>query len=88
MEQWPEFTVNGTSIYKLTLDELTPAFGKPTRIYHWMDIGTEYYDVVQFPDASQIAGWIDEDGTIHHPDGSQAAGWVGEDGELHHLNAA
>ena len=88
VEQWPEFTVNGTSIYKLTLDELTPAFGKPTRIYHWMDIGTEYYDVVQFPDASQIAGWIDEDGTIHHPDGSQAAGWVGEDGELHHLNAA
>ena len=88
VEQWPEFTVNGTSIYDLTLDELTPAFGKPTRIYHWMDIGTEYYDVVQFPDASQIAGWIDEDGTIHHPDGSQAAGWVGEDGELHHLNAA
>ena len=88
VEQWPKFTVNGTSIYDLTLDELTPAFGKPTRIYHWMDIGTEYYDVVQFPDASQIAGWIDEDGTIHHPDGSQAAGWVGEDGELHHLNAA
>ena len=88
VEQWPEFTVNGTSIYDLTLDKLTPAFGKPTRIYHWMDIGTEYYDVVQFPDASQIAGWIDEDGTIHHPDGSQAAGWVGEDGELHHLNAA
>ena len=88
VEQWPEFTVNGTSIYDLTLDELTPAFGKPTRIYHWMDIGTEYYDVVQFPDASQIAGWIDEDGTIHHPDGSQAAGWVSEDGELHHLNAA
>lgn len=88
VEQWPEFTVNGTSIYDLTLDELTPAFGKPTRIYHWMDIGTEYYDVVQFLDASQIAGWIDEDGTIHHPDGSQAAGWVGEDGELHHLNAA
>lgn len=88
VEQWPELTVNGTSIYDLTLDELTPAFGKPTRIYHWMDIGTEYYDVVQFPDASQIAGWIDEDGTIHHPDGSQAAGWVGEDGELHHLNAA
>ena len=87
VEQWPEFTVNGTSIYDLTLDELTPAFGKPTRIYHWMDIGTEYYDVVQFPDASQIAGWIDEDGTIHHPDGSQAAGWVG-DGELHLLNAA
>lgn len=47
-----------------------------------MDIGTEYYDVVQFPDASQIAGWIDEDGTIHHPDGSQAAGWVGEDGSF------
>ena len=88
VEQWPEFTVNGTSIYDLTLDELTPAFGKPTRIYHWMDIGTEYYDVVQFPDASQIAGWIDKDGTIHHPDGSQAAGWVGEDRELHHLNAA
>ena len=88
VEQWPKFTVNGTSIYDLTLDELTPAFGKPTRIYHWMDIGTEYYDVVQFPDASQIAGWIDEDGTIHHPDGSQAAGWVGEDEELHHLNAA
>lgn len=88
VEQWPKFTVNGTSIYDLTLDELTPAFGKPTRIYHWMDIGTEYYDAVQFPDASQIAGWIDEDGTIHHPDGSQAAGWVGEDGELHHLNAA
>ena len=88
VEQWPKFTVNGTSIYDLTLDELTPAFGKPTRIYHWMDIGTEYYDVVQFPDASQIAGWIDKDGTIHHPDGSQAAGWVGEDGELHHLNAA
>lgn len=88
VEQWPELTVNGTSIYDLTLDELTPAFGKPTRIYHWMDIGTEYYDVVQFPDASQIAGWIDKDGTIHHPDGSQAAGWVGEDGELHHLNAA
>ena len=88
VEQWPKFTVNGTSIYDLTLDELTPAFGKPTRIYHWMDIGTEYYDVVQFPGASQIAGWIDEDGTIHHPDGSQAAGWVGEDGELHHLNAA
>ena len=67
VEEWPEFTVRSTSIHDLTLDELTPAFGKPTRIYHWMDIGTEYYDVVQFPDGSQAAGWVGEDdGELHH----------------------
>lgn len=68
VEQWPEFTVNGTSIYKLTLDDIQNVYGTYERIYHWMDIHTSYYDIVQFADGSQAAGWMSKDGTIHYPD--------------------
>ena len=64
VEQWPEFTVNGTSIYKLTLDDIQNVYGTYERIYHWMDIHTSYYDIVQFADGSQAAGWMSKDGTI------------------------
>ena len=68
VEQWPEFTVNGTSIYDLTLDDIQNVYGTYERIYHWMDIHTSYYDIVQFADGSQAAGWMSKDGTIHYPD--------------------
>lgn len=67
VEQWPEFTVDGTSIYKLTLDDIQNVYGTYERIYHWMDIQTSYYDIVQFADGSQAAGWMHNDGTIHRP---------------------
>lgn len=67
VEQWPEFTVNGTSIYDLTLDDIQNVYGTYERIYHWMDIHTSYYDIVQFADGSQAAGWMSKDGTIHYP---------------------
>ena len=67
-EQWPEFTVNGTSIYKLTLDDIQNVYGTYERIYHWMDIHTSYYDIVEFADGSQAAGWMHDDGAIHYPD--------------------
>lgn len=67
VEQWPEFTVDGTSIYKLTLDDIQNVYGTHERIYHWMDIQTSYYDIVQFADGSQAAGWMHNDGTIHRP---------------------
>ena len=67
-EQWPEFTVNGTSIYDLTLDDIQNVYGTYERIYHWMNIHTSYYDIVEFADGSQAAGWMHEDGTIHRPD--------------------
>lgn len=67
VEQWPEFTVNGTSIYKLTLDDIQNVYGTYERIYHWMGIHTSYYDIVQFADGSQAAGWMSKDGTIHYP---------------------
>ena len=67
VEQWPEFTVNGTSIYDLTLDDIQNVYGTYERIYHWMDIQTSYYDIVQFADGSQAAGWMHNDGTIHRP---------------------
>lgn len=67
-EAWPEFTVNGTSIYDLTLDDIQNVYGTYERIYHWMDIQTSYYDIVQFADGSQAAGWMNKDGTIHYPD--------------------
>ena len=67
VEQWPEFTVNGTSIYDLTLDDIQNVYGTYERIYHWMNIQTEYYDIVQFADGSQAAGWVGEDGgELHH----------------------
>ena len=65
--EWPEFTVNGTSIYDLTLDQLTRMYGGYERIYHWMNIQTSYYDIVQFADGSQAAGWMGTDGAIRHP---------------------
>ena len=68
VEQWPEFTVNGTSIYDLTLDDIQNVYGTYERIYHWMNIQTSYYDIVQFADGSQAAGWMSKDGTIHYPD--------------------
>ena len=67
VEQWPEFTVNGTSIYDLTLDDIQNVYGTYERIYHWMILQTDYYDIVQFADGSQAAGWMHNDGTIHRP---------------------
>ena len=67
VEQWPEFTVNGTSIYDLTLDDIQNVYGTYERIYHWMNLQTDYYDIVEFADGSQVAGWMHNDGTIHHP---------------------
>ena len=32
-----------------------------------MYIQTDYYDVVEFADGSQAAGWMNKDGTIHYP---------------------
>ena len=65
--EWPEFTVSGTSIYELTLDKLTRMYGGYERIYHWMDLQTDYYDIIEFADGSQAAGWMHEDGAIHYP---------------------
>ena len=67
VEQWPEFTVNGTSIYDLTLDDIQNVYGTYERILHWVYIQTDYYDVVEFADGSQAAGWMNKDGTIHYP---------------------
>ena len=67
VEQWPEFTVNGTSIYDLTLDDIQNVYGTYERIYHWMILQTDYYDIVQFADGSQAAGWMGDDGAIHYP---------------------
>lgn len=67
VEQWPKFTVNGTSIYKLTLDDIQNVYGTYERIYHWMILQTDYYDIVQFADGSQAAGWMGDDGAIHYP---------------------
>ena len=67
VEQWPELTVNGTSIYDLTLDDIQNVYGTYERIYHWMILQTDYYDIVQFADGSQAAGWMHNDGTIHRP---------------------
>ena len=67
VEQWPEFTVNGTSIYDLTLDDIQNVYGTYERILHWVCIQTDYYDVVEFADGSQAAGWMNKDGTIHYP---------------------
>mgnify|MGYP004471843099 CR=1 FL=1 len=68
VEQWPELTVNGTSIYDLTLDDIQNVYGTYERILHWVYIQTDYYDVVEFADGSQAAGWMNKDGTIHYPD--------------------
>ena len=65
--EWPELTVNGTSIYDLTLDEIENVYGTYERILHWVYIQTDYYDVVEFADGSQAAGWMHDDGAIHHP---------------------
>lgn len=65
--EWPELTVNGTSIYDLTLDDIQNVYGTYERIYHWMNIQTDYYDIVEFADGSQVAGWMHNDGTIHRP---------------------
>lgn len=67
VEQWPELTVNGTSIYDLTLDDIQNVYGTYERILHWVYIQTDYYDVVEFADGSQAAGWMNKDGTIHYP---------------------
>ena len=67
VEQWPKFTVNGTSIYDLTLDDIQNVYGTYERIYHWMILQTDYYDIVQFADGSQAAGWMGDDGAIHYP---------------------
>ena len=67
VEQWPEFTVNGTSIYDLTLADIQNVYGTYERIYHWMNLQTDYYDIVEFADGSQAAGWMHNDGTIHRP---------------------
>lgn len=67
VEQWPELTVNGTSIYDLTLDDIQNVYGTYERILHWVCIQTDYYDVVEFADGSQAAGWMNKDGTIHYP---------------------
>ncbi len=67
VEQWPELAVNGTSIYDLTLDDIQNVYGTYERILHWVYIQTDYYDVVEFADSSQAAGWMHEDGAIHHP---------------------
>ena len=66
-EEWPKFTVNGTSIYEMTLDKLTRMYGGYERIYHWMNIQTDYYDIIEFADGSQAGGWMGDDGVIHHP---------------------
>lgn len=66
--EWPEFTVNGTSIYDLTLDEIQNVYGTYERIYHWMNIQTDYYDIIEFADGSQAAGWMSKDGSIRYPD--------------------
>lgn len=67
VEQWPELTVNGTSIYDLTLDDIQNVYGTYERILHRVYIQTDYYDVVEFADGSQAAGWMNKDGTIHYP---------------------
>ena len=64
---WPALTVDGTSIYELEQDDIERVYGASTRIYHGMEIGTDYYDIVQFADGSQAAGWMGTDGKIHHP---------------------
>lgn len=64
---WPPFTVNGTSVYELEQDDIERVYGASTRIYHGMEIGTDYYDIMQFADGSQAAGWMGTDGKIHHP---------------------
>ena len=67
VEEWPELSVNGTSIYDLTLDDIQNVYGTYERILHWVYIQTDYYDVVEFADGSQAAGWMNKDGTIHYP---------------------
>ncbi len=59
--------MNGTSIYDLTLDDIQNVYGTYERIYHWMILQTDYYDIVQFADGSQAAGWMGDDGAIHYP---------------------
>ena len=67
-DEWPAFTVSGTSIYQLELNALKAVYGDYRQIYHWMNIGTDYYDIVQFADGSQAAGWVGTDESIHMPD--------------------
>ena len=64
---WPALTVDGTSIYELEQDDIERVYGASARIYHGMEIGTDYYDIVQFADGSQAAGWMGTDGKIRHP---------------------
>lgn len=64
---WPALTVDGTSIYEPEQDDIERVYGASTRIYHGKEIGTDYYDIVQFADGSQAAGWMGTDGKIHHP---------------------